>query len=143
MENQSRPTLEDLLSTMDETLKAIQTHKGPIHVTPELLADIGKLEVAVRDFKEANQLFFELFDIDIHSLKKEVLESPNTRSSDKQLIKRSEDIEREGRVTQLALSKAKSKRRAKGTSSSAEKQQQKERRKLFKSLGGNTTWLPL
>ena len=43
MESKPKPTLEDLFSVINETLEIIQNHKGPIHLTPELLADIDKL----------------------------------------------------------------------------------------------------
>lgn len=143
MESKPKPTLEDLFSVINETLEIIQNHKGPIHLTPELLADIDKLGALVADFKENNQLLFEILDIDIESAKKEILESPNIRSSDKQLIQRSKDIEREARVLKLALSKAKSKERGKDRQSQGGTKEQKERRKLFKPLGGDKNWLPL
>ena len=146
MKNKPKHTLEDLFSTINETLEIIQNHKGPINMTPELLGDIDKLEAVVADFKENNQILFETLDIDIQNAKKEVLESTNIRSSDKQLIKRSEDIEKEARVIKHALSKAKSKIRGKHSqnlSSSGENKQKKERRKLFKPLGGDKTWIPL
>ena len=65
-------------------------------------------------------------DIDIESAKKEILESPNIRSSDKQLIQRSKDIEREARVLKLALSKAKSKERGKDRQSQGGTKEQKK-----------------
>jgi hypothetical protein len=139
-----KPDIEDLLSSINEILDAIQKHKGPIKLTPDLISDIDKLEGMVKDFKECSEELFDMCDIDIESLKKEVIESPNIRSGDKQLIKRSEDIERDARVFKLALSKAKSKGRGK-TSKGKEndKRKIKERRKLFKQIGGDKTWLPL
>jgi hypothetical protein len=141
-------SLEDLLSQINETMQIIQNHKGPINITPELLADIDKLEAATGDFKETSQALFNLLDINSESYKKEVLESSATRSSDKQLIKRAEDIAREARVMKLALSKSiergKGRKRERLLSKNGDKQQQmKERRKLFKPLGGDQKWLPL
>lgn len=143
MENKREPTLEDLLSTINETLAAIQNHKGPINLTPELLADITQLEAAVTDFKETSDELFELFDVDIQSLKQEILESPTVRSGEKQLIKQAEDIERDARVLKLALSKSKGRGKDRNKQSDAGKQELKERRKLFKPLGGDKKWLPL
>jgi hypothetical protein len=145
MENKPEPTLENLLEQINETLQIIQNHKGPIKMTPDLVADIDKLETAVKDFKEDSQELFNMFDIDIKNLKQEVLESTQVRSSDKQLIKRAEDVEKEARVMKLALAKGREKRRKNKPESekNVDKRQMKERRKLFKSIGGDQKWIPL
>ncbi len=140
-------SLEDLLVQIRKTMEILQNHEGSIQITPDLLTDIEKLEAATTDFKETSQELFDLLDIDSEGYKKEVLESTTTRSSDKQLIRRAEDIAQEARVMKLALSKAiergRGTRREKLPSQKGDKQQIKERRKLFKSLGGDKNWLPL
>jgi hypothetical protein len=144
MENKTEHTLQDLLEQINETLQVIQNHKGPIKMTPDLIADVEKLEVAVTHFKEDSQELFEIFDIDIKELQQEILESDTARSSDKQLIKRAKDIETEARVMKLALAQSKEKKRKTPKEQQAsDKRQMKERRKLFKTIGGDQKWIPL
>lgn len=144
MENQPEPTLQNLLEQVNETLQVIQNHKGPIKLTPDLLADVEKLENAVTNFKEDSQELFEIFDIDIKELQQEILDSDTARSSDKQLIKRAKDIETEARVMKLALTQGKQKRRkSPKEKQDIDKRQMKERRKLFKTIGGDQKWIPL
>jgi signal transduction protein with GAF and PtsI domain len=141
MENKPEPTLENLLEQINKTLEIIQNHQDPINLSPELLKDIDKLETAVAQFKEDSQELFQLLDIDIEDWKEELLESHQVRSSDKQLIKRAEDIEKEARVMKLALARNRE-RGNKKTQRDADKQI-KERRKLFKPMGGDKKWIPL
>lgn len=144
MENKPESTLQNLLEQIDATFQIIQNHKGPIKMTPDLVADIEKLESAVKNFKEDNQELFEILDIDIKELQQEVLESSDVRSSDKQLIKHAKDIETEARVMKLALTKSKNKRgKSPKEKQDSEKRLIKERRKLFKTIGGDQKWLPL
>lgn len=135
-------TLEDLMVEIQKAMEIIQNQKNPIKITPELLADINKLEKAVNQFKEDTQDLFDLFDVDIQNMQSEILESADVRTDDKQLIKRAKDIEIEARVMKLALTKARGNKKNQSTDSS-EKQQMKERRKLFKSIGGDKKWIPL
>jgi signal transduction protein with GAF and PtsI domain len=144
MENKPEPSLEDLLEQINETLQVLQNHKGPIKMTPDLVADIEKLETAVTNFKEDSQELFEIFDIDIKELQQEILESDSVRSSDKQLIKRAKDIETEARVMKLALAKGiENRRKSPKDKQMGDKRQMKERRKLFKTIGGDQKWIPL
>lgn len=144
MENKPQATLQDLLEQIDATLQVIQNHKGPINMTPDLVANLEKLETAVAHFKEDNQELFDLFNIDIKELQKEILESNTARTSDKQLIQRAKDIETEARVMKLALAKGKEERRKNPKDTKAsEKRLIKERKKLFKTIGGDQKWIPL
>jgi hypothetical protein len=147
MKNKDKPTIEDLLAQIDETLKVIQNHKGPIHLSPDLLADIDKLESKVSDFKETSQPLFDLLEIDVPTQKKEILESSEVRSSDKQVLKHAEDIEKNARAMKLALTRSRGKKaRGQHTQSKDQienKEQIRARRKLFKSIGGDQKWKPL
>lgn len=146
MEDKPKSTIEDLLVLIDQMLKAFSEHKGPIKMTPDIIADIDKLEAAVAIFQEDSNELLKLLDINPQELKTSILESVAIRSSDKQLIKRAEDIEREARVIKFALSKM----RTKGLKNKRQSEQQdnakkqiKQRRKLFKTIGGDQKWIPL
>lgn len=147
MEN--NPSLDHLLMQVGEMIEMIQNHKGPIssNITPRVLANMDLLEEAVGFINELNQKAFELAGID-EKLKKETLESSSIKSKDKYLIERAENITRDARSLQLALSKAAERGRGKKKTkvppkTAANKYNIKERRKLFKPLGGDKTWIPL
>lgn len=145
MENKSvPPTLQDLFEQIEKTIQLIQNHKGPIKMTPDLVADIEKLEKVVQNFAEDNQELFKVLDIDIEKFQEEILESNHVRSSDKQLIKHAKDIETEARVMKLALTKGRERRRKNPKDKQENnKRSIKERRKLFKTIGGDQKWIPL
>lgn len=145
MDENPEPRFEDLLEQLHKTLKDIQNFKGP-H-SKELASDIEKLESAVGIFKKESQELIDTLDIDMESLKHKVLDSSDVRSDEKQFIKQTGDIEKEARVLKSALAEAKEKRgdkRGNRTSSqNAERDQMKERKKLFKTIGGDKKWIPL
>lgn len=140
-------SLEELLVQIHETMQLIQNPSGVMNITPELLADIDKFEAAIANLTDNSQALFDLAGIDSESYKKEILESPQVRSSDKQLIKRAEDTAQEAYVMKLALSKSiargKERKKRETLHSKHGDKQMKERRKLFKPLGGDQKWLPL
>lgn len=146
MENKPNPTIEDLLILIGDMVKNFSEHQGPIKMTPEILADIDKLEAAASIFKEDTEELFKILNINTKELKIDLLESSEIKTEDKQLIKRAEDIENDARVIKLALSKMQKKgRQSKSQAEDQEstKKQMKERRKLFKTIGGDQKWIPL
>ena len=72
-----------------------------------------------------------------------------TGSTDKkQFLLHAKDMEQESLMLQKAFSQAlekskKQKRSKKGEKDEAIEQQKKERRKLFKTIGGDKKWIPL
>lgn len=142
MDKEKETTMEDVLEAIQQTLDVIKNRKEPIKMTPELLADIEKLKQAVQSFQEDTDEIFDLLEIDVKQMETEG--SSKLRSEEKQLIARAHDIEEEACMIQLALAKAHSQKGKKESSGQTSgKQQTKERRKLFKSTGGDKKWLPL
>ncbi len=145
MEKNPSSSLRILLEEMSKTLKIIQSHKGPFEITPDLNADIEKLEANVIEMKKKIQALVELLNIDIKTLKEETLQNEALRSSDKQLLKFAKDLEIEARVMQMGFKKGLSERKKLSSNDSKgdDKQKIKERKKLFKSIGGDNKWIPL
>jgi hypothetical protein len=142
----NNPKIEELLDALQQILTFIQGSKEPIKITPELLANMKNLEKTTHDFQEATQKLFNLVETNFPGLNKQTLASPEIRSSDKQLIQRAHDIQKEAYILKFALLKARRKGTSKKHSLASQnpnKQQIRERRKLFKTIGGDKNWLPL
>ena len=137
--------LHDLLEQIAHLMQTIQNHKGPIHMTPDLASDIEVLKGAVSNLKEGNRAITEELDINPKELRKKLLSSDGIRSSEKQLLKQVKDIEIEAHVMNLACKKAKEKKRKNSVAGKdpEEKRQIKERKKIFKTIGGDKKWLHL
>lgn len=147
MEN--KPSIDKLIMQIGEMVEMMQNYKEPISPdkTPLILAELDRLEQAVNVIEEHQQDAFKEANIDIEKLIQESLESP-VSSKNQQQLKRAKEIEVDIRAFQLALSQAmerkKGRKKVKQTpTDSATKQQMKERRKLFKSIGGDKNWIPL
>lgn len=140
-----------MLSEIEEIIQAIQNHKEPIskNITPEVLKQISDLEEAIGVLSELQRTAFEIAGIDQEKLKEEVLASTDINPKSKNLINRAESITREATTVKLALSKAIKKRKSSKKvlkskeDDAATKQEVRERRKLFKSIGGDSSWIPL
>ena len=144
MDAKPKVSLEDLVSEVNKVLHVIQNHKGPL--PPEVLADFKRLKGLLDNFHEDIEDLIKLGDIDINKLKEAIINSPDVKSNDKQLIKQSIDLEKEARVIELALSKAmenNNEPKTKTPSGNKKKQQIKERKKLFKTIGGDKNWIPM
>lgn len=105
---------------------------------------VDRLEKAVGLFEEANRRTFEEAQIDLETLRLDFMRSPVVDAKDKQLMQRANDLERDAKNLQLALSKlAERSQQRQAAAKDPLKQQIKERRKRFKPLGGNKNWIPL
>lgn len=141
------PSLENLLIQINEVIHQMTTHQGPIaqNFTPEINARLEALETAVSIFHQHQQETFKEANIDIERLTQETIES-SSPNRQQQFLKRAQEMQRDAHALHAALTQAtKGKRGQKKRSSrnSSEQQQIKERRKLFKPLGGDKTWIPL
>lgn len=153
MEEETPPILRGFLECIQKIMDIIQNSNKPIKITPELSEEVENFKTALREFKEAQDKISALYNLDANDLKsmrEEALASLNVKSSDKQLIKQALNLENEACAIALGLSLAreqKSKSRHKEKKSTKEqnvnKRQIKERRKTFKSIGGDSKWIPL
>lgn len=143
MENKPEPTLENLMDAVNELLQSILNHQGPLNITPDLEEDIEKLRKTVSQFKEDSHQFFDALNIDIKEYEQEVLNDESIRTSDKQLIKRSKDIQLEARVMRSIVMREYKNRKNHSSSGRGERRLVRERKKLFKTIGGDDKWIPL
>ena len=145
MENKPESSVRMLLEEIHHTLKTIQHHKGAIKITPELNADIEKFAANTVQLKERAEGILNSLDVETKMLEENTLTNSNLRTSDKQLLKFAQEMEIEAYVMQQGLKKGAS---LKGKHSSKEskendRQKIKERKKLFKTIGGDQKWIPL
>ncbi len=147
MENKPKASIENLLTTIEDILDGFENRKEPIQLTPELLIDIDKVENFVKVFQENTQEIFSSLNIDITDPKKMI--PSQSQSNIKQTLNRLKNLKVQAYAIKLAISKTNDKitkyQKGKGLpqNSQVDKQQIKERRKLFKSIGGDKQWLPL
>ncbi len=145
---EQRAQLNLLLSQIAEMLEAIQKPQKPLSGTdnPRILRELEWLETSLQTLNQCQEEVFRDANLDINQATKEILESPAANSSDKQLLKRAQEIQRDATALHLALSKAiqkdKGRKKTRAVNGNT-KEQMKERRKLFKPLGGDKTWIPL
>lgn len=137
--------VEDLLNAIQETVDTIQNKKGPIKITPELLADIETLKKAVSDLKKNTRELLDILEVNVRDVQKEILESPKLKTNEKQLIKHTDDLKKRMLAIKIAIAQAsKSDNKLENIENQVvDKKQLKQRRKLFKSIGGNKKWIPL
>lgn len=148
MESSDQLKMEHLLKELTELIDMIIHHEGPINLNPsnkilEELKMTGEIIGTINDFLEASQP--SLADVD--SLIKTQLESPEISNPEKQLLLHSLEVEQEAKILQssFASSMKKGKKRKSGKSgqSDANRKEMKERRKLFKTIGGDKKWIPM
>lgn len=141
-----QPNFEDLLKSIQDVLKGIQNKTTPLDVTPELLLQIENLKNGVRFFKENIHMVCKELDVDIEKAKEEYMKSPALKSYEKQLMRHSKDLENEAFIIGLGLKAAAEEAPlSKDDTSQKSKNRKKvqERRKLYKSIGGDSKWIPL
>lgn len=144
MENRSENIWQELLEQVQMTHEAIKTCRSPLKLPPELQTDIQNLRKAAGLLKENIQDIFKEMDIDAVALQKEVLESDDARMSDKQMIIQAMDLQKESEVFKAALdSKKKGSKKNTESKNKGDKRLIKERKKMFKTIGGDQKWIPM
>jgi hypothetical protein len=140
---EKKPSIDQLISEISEIIEMIKHRErfSTEALPPSAIVSLDLLKISVLVLHEHLLKIFQEANIDIEKVKKEMMESHNTPSRDKQMIKRAMEVERDARILQLAFSKAmeQGKKRKKRKNS----KEMKERRKLFKPLGGDKDWIPL
>lgn len=126
--------LQNLLKQINETIKIIKNHKGPIEMTPDLADDIKKLESVVSQFKTKNEELINLF-----AETKELDEALNDTSA----FNTTEEMIEDKLMQLLSKKMEKKKEEISDAQQLHEKRRKKERRKMFKTIGGDQKWIPL
>lgn len=143
MENPNQKAMDGLLNDIAETLKMIETQKGPIKPIENGEVVLGQVEM-IKDIVVMVNEFLAQFqppegtEIDLSQMS----------SDKKQFLLKARDVENEAKILDKAFSSAlkkskKEKKSAKGKKGGGQGQQVKERKKLFKTLGGDKKWIPL
>lgn len=134
--------IEPLLNQVGDLLQKIQNYDKPLEDIPkEVLFELEALEKLFHRFEDLNQKALTQANIDLDDLKRSAL-SPSSQASpkDKQLLEKSiameKDIEQMKRYLTQILRSRESKEPNKNKAL-------KERRKKYKSLGGDKGWIRL
>lgn len=148
MENKPA-SLDQIILQVGEMVELIQKHKGPLisNFTPQIYEQIDQLEKAVALFREASENSMENAGIDIAKLKEGSKDSPHISPRGKKLLLQADHITEDANLLQMALSNS---IKREGVSKKTKKPQEKEhklrskeRKKMFKSIGGDEKWIPL
>lgn len=146
---EKKPSFDHLLPQIAEIMDMIKHRKGPIsqNITPAVLAQLDWIETIVQSIYRVLGETLKENNIEIDHINEKLIEDPNMSPKQKQSLQRACDIDRDARVFQIALTRAeeqkKGERKKRKHHTKGDKEQMKERRKLFKPLGGDKTWIPL
>lgn len=154
-------SLDYLLMQVGEIISTIQNSKGKVDVTNEWVEkDLEYIENTIRTLIQYYKENLQKANVTPEQLTQEALESPNTTPREKNLLQRTQEIEEDAILIQSAIAKglerqkerkkskpSTTKEAAKGKGNKEEiakhKKEMKERRKLFKSIGGDKNWKPV
>jgi hypothetical protein len=148
MQESEKNPFEDLFSQIGDLLSQIQNNQTPLtgDVPPEVMKEVDRLEKQIGLFCEMTEKVIQDSGIDIHQLQQEARNSSNIKAKDKRILERAKQIELDAKNIHFRLSAALNRDKGKKTPSSGEsdrKKQIKERRKKYKSIGGDRGWIPL
>lgn len=141
MNKSNQKTMQQILTQIEEMLKMIETHQGPIKQLPDAPFVNAQSEVYEKFIDHMAELCDSLKD-------PETSPPPQLDEDTKQLLLKAKALENEAKAFEKAFAQAREKNKRKGKSKKGEKnaageRQKKERRKLFKTIGGDKKWIPL
>ena len=149
MENEAAITPEQILNAITELMLKLSNSNAKLKIDPSIGEDIKKLNALNSTMKNRwGEKESSKTDVSKEKIQA-IIDSPAIDTQTKQFFKQSEDIKKDISAIQTILSQIKTDRRkikAESTTSNSKnsnKQQIKERRKLFKQIGGDKTWIPL
>lgn len=147
MEKSNQEAMNHLLTEINDMLEMIETYTGPVKplenpsINKHEIEMIGKFVEGLNDFCESLSQGEEM-----ETLKRKKAESPSVDANEKQFFLRAQEIEKRAEMLQKTFSKSLAKMRRKKRTKKGEKGlslEQKNRRKLFKTIGGDKKWIPL
>ncbi len=150
MEKQ-QAVLNNLLTQLEEIFETLKQVKSApaAKPTPNLSANLDMLERGIKLLAVYQAKALRENHSNINNPLETIMTSPVTDPNTKEWLERSKQIEKHVQIFreafQRGLKRHKIRQKEKGTGSSAtnNKQQIQERRKLFKTLGGDQKWIPL
>ena len=150
MEKQ-QAVLNNLLTQLEEIFETLkQVKSAPAgKPTPSLSANLDMLERGIKLLAVYQAKALRENRSNVNNPLEEIMTSPVTDPNTKEWLQRSKQIENHVQVFREALQrglkrhKMRQKEKSTGSSATNTKQQIQERRKLFKTLGGDQKWMPL
>lgn len=150
MPKEKRPATEQMLTEIAEMIEKIKNFEGTIKPLENPGLAQARLSVAKKLVEILDKMVIEPMErqFDMDALTKEALESPNVTPENKRLVKKATEVQQEAKILnsamKTALAKSKPKKGKKNPKEGvATSEQIKERRKLFKSIGGDKKWIPM
>ncbi|MBA3723138.1 MAG: hypothetical protein H0W88_12160 [Parachlamydiaceae bacterium] len=137
-----------LLAEAAHLLQELQTHDKPIkEIPPEVLQKLELLKQTIDIFTELNQRTYEAAGIDIETISRDAINSPNLPQKDKQFFERANKIEHDAKnihdhLSKVLESKEKNKEKEKKTKIKKKKTKRHipDESKKFKRLG-DSDWI--
>lgn len=146
---QEKNPFEGFLAKMIELMDLIQKHQGPINIPLEAAQELERLTEDINTLEEnMHQLLAEL-GTDPKMLKILTMQSSQISDKDKRLFEQAKMAGRDAKALKTSLEKVSVSRKSRESPNKMNKedekrkQEMKERRKLFKSIGGDKNWIPL
>lgn len=139
---EEKKSIDQLIMEAGDLLKIIQEKREHMELNPEILKKVEGFKKVAQWIKEKNERIFNQSEINIDALTEKTLLSEKIEEKTKQSIKQSKQIQEDGKKI-LGETSKKIKEKTNEEEMSSAHQKKKERRKLFKSLGGNSKWIPL
>lgn len=135
MNKSNQKTADRMLDDLSEMLKQAENSKGPLQKLKNPEAVKEELAMIKKFMASIDECFEEM----------QSPESAAIPDDQKELISKAKEIEGEARFVQKAYSKALAKKEhiRKSKNKGKADPKVKERKKLFKSIGGDKKWIPL
>lgn len=141
---EKKRSIERMMMEVADILETIRKNEDKtLNLTPKLIEAIKQLKTTADLLQQTNKKIFEDAQIDIEKLTIETLDSSAVTSKDKQLIKQSKQIQQDARKMRLEQEKKITLKNSEKDKQKEGNRQKKERKKLFKSIGGDKNWIPL
>ena len=142
----NQPPLDLFLSQIHEMLELVQHPEKISSVDPDLAKKIEALKQVVGSLNDQieNSLRASGFNLDV--LKEQFLASPAVTAKEKHFLEEAVFLQQKGMVVRKVIDQAMTANKKKTKTNQRHGKQGadvKERRKLFKSIGGDGKWIPL
>lgn len=141
-------SMDEILMIISDILEMCKHPQNPNKEIPPVF--YTKLERLESDIQILNTFLKDTYkkeNVDIDQVIKERRKNPNLSPAEKETLKLAKNIDQEFHNVEDALTNTsklkKAQKKLKSLPKGENKRQVKERRKLFKTIGGDQTWIPL
>jgi hypothetical protein len=148
MDDQNQKAMDRLLMEIAEMIEMIQNHRGPLKPDVslnEIKMNLNFIKKSIAVFQDVQNESIQTSQLDPDDVIKKKMKSPKTPPEEKQFHQKAREIALNAKALQLTYAKVikEGKRKKRTKPDEKQAQQMRERRKLFKTIGGDKKWIPL